>query len=285
MDGIVIKATSFHSNQGIYVLVDDPNSSDPNAPPLDLMTGMTISIMDVITQLTYLQASKIIVEEFIGTELPTEFKFHVFDGKVAAIDIIAERGKDCPCYASVEYEDGEWNRLDDFGCFEPTGLGPLVNPNDQCTMIDFDTGKRKCGPVKKDLYLCDEIPVLESCVIERMIGMAEQLGSIIGVYVRVDMFVVYEGDAPRIYVQEYTTNHMNGLRHCSAKLEDGCIDSCFLGKLFKEAGLPYGGVSTDIPAYLNSPSFYEELSPEQQCAKIDDANSIPLFDQNTVVCP
>jgi hypothetical protein len=77
---------------------------------------------------------------------------------------------------------------------------------------------------------------------------------------RVDLFVANG----KVFVQEYTTNHMNGLRHCAAKFnpDTGCIDSCFLGRAWKAAGLPYGGVTTAVPSALNG--FYA-LTPKQQC--------------------
>jgi hypothetical protein len=101
--GIDVKGTNFHST--FFVLVNNP----PNLNRLDLITGTHVSVIDVVTQLSVLQATKIIVEQFIGTSLPTEYKFHVINGKVVAIAIIQRRGSDCPCYAVV---DTSWNRLD-----------------------------------------------------------------------------------------------------------------------------------------------------------------------------
>jgi hypothetical protein len=249
--GIVVKATNFHSSQGVFVLVTDPNDTER----LDLLTGTHMSIDDTVAQLAVLQATKIIVEEFIGTTLPTEYKFHVVNGEIAAIDIIEGRGTDCPCYAVV---DTEWNRLDKFGCFEPSGMD-MVNTNTQCTEIDFVTGKIKMGPVKKDLYLCDEVPALSPCLLAEMTEIALGLGETIGVYMRVDMFVVDN----KAYVQEYSANHMNGLRHCASKLdENGCIDSCFLGRMWDAAGAPYGGGKTSVPANL---AGFAVLTPQEQC--------------------
>lgn len=248
--GIVVKATHLHSSQGVYVLVPDPN----DANPLDLITGMHVSFSDIITQLSMLQVTKIIVEEFIGTSLPTEYKFHVVNGTVAAIDIIQGRGTSCPCYAVV---DTDWNRLDKFGCFEPGGV-ELVD-GAKCTEIDFSTGKVKKGPVKKDLYLCVDIPDLDACLLQEMIDIALALGAKVGVYIRIDMFVV----GNEVFVQEYSTNHMNGLRHCAAKVDsNGCIDSCFLGRLWNEAGGPYGGPKTPVPGIL---SGFGTLSEKEQC--------------------
>ena len=251
--GIVVKATNFHSSQGVFVLVTDPNDTER----LDLLTGTHMSIDDTVAQLAVLQATKIIVEEFIGTTLPTEYKFHVVNGEIAAIDIIEGRGTVCPCYAVV---DTEWNRLDEFGCFEPSGID-LVNQETQCTEIDFVTGKIRMGPVKKDLYLCDEVPALSPCLLAEMTEIALGLGETIGVYMRVDMFVVDN----KAYVQEYSANHMNGLRHCASKLdENGCIDSCFLGRMWDAAGAPYGGIVTSVPTGTNLAGFAAK-TPQEQC--------------------
>jgi hypothetical protein len=251
-NGIVIKATTMHSNQGVFVLVNDTKSSAVD--PIDLLTGIRTSYNDAVTALAYFQASKIIVEEFVGTSLPTEYKFHVINGEVAAIDVIDGRGTECPCYAVV---DTNWTRLDQFGCFEPGGF-EHVDLDTGCTAVDWKTGKRKAGPIKKDLNLCTEVPKLGDCLVEEMSAIALRLGNRIGVAMRIDMFV--EDNA--IYVQEYSPNHMNGIRHCSAKMENGCIDSCFLGRMWDAAGGDYGGDLTTVPSELMD---YHTLTAQQQC--------------------
>jgi hypothetical protein len=136
---------------------------------------------------------KIIVEQFIGKSLPTEYKFHVINGTIAAIDVVEGRGTTCPCYAVV---DTDWNRLDKFGCFEPGGID-MIDTNTQCTEIDFVTGLKRMGPVKKDMYLCFDIDEPKPCILQEMIDIALALGVKIGVAIRVDMFVVDD----RVYVQ------------------------------------------------------------------------------------
>jgi hypothetical protein len=253
VDGIVIKATNFHSNQGVYVLVPNPSGNGT----INLLDKTPKSYDDVVAELSLIQASKIIVEEFIGSSLPTEYKFHVVNGKIEAIDIITNRGGACPCYAVV---DEKWNRIDQFGCFEPGGVETIDKAG--CTAIDFTTGKRRSGPVKKDLYLCDNksIPQLDDCLKKEMIATALNLGSKIGVYIRIDMFVA-DG---LVFVQEYTTNHMNGLRHCASKLNayTGCVDSCFIGRAWNVAVTEFGGPATAVPSALSS---FRTLSAQQQC--------------------
>ena len=159
LDGIVIKATNFHSNQGVFVLVNQTRQTGGRRsdPLFDLINKMPTTYNDTMSALTHMQATKIIVEEFVGKTLPTEYKFHVVNGEVAAIDIIDGRDGDCPCYAVV---DNAWNRLDKYGCFEPGGF-ELKDKTTSCTAIDFETGERKAGPIKKDLYMCDAIPKID----------------------------------------------------------------------------------------------------------------------------
>jgi len=260
VEGIVIKATNFHSSQGVFVLTSNPDESADPTLAINLLDNTTMTFDDVLTSLSYMQASKIIVEELIGTSLPTEYKFHVVNGSVAAIDIIDGRGTSCACYADV---DTDLNRLDKFGCFEPGGI-ELMEINTKCTAIDFVTGKNRCGPVKNDLYVCEEIPELPDCIWQEMIDIALRLGDKIGVYMRLDMFVLDN----KVYVQEYTANHMNGLRHCAAKFtDDGCIDSCFLGRMWNDAGGPYGGQPTDVP---NNLAGFDKLTPKEQCDLLTD---------------
>ncbi len=260
LDGIVIKATNFHSNQGVFVLVNETRSGTREDPLFDLITKMPTSYRDALAALSQMQATKMIVEEFIGKKLPTEYKFHVVNGTVAAIDVIEGRDGDCPCYAVV---DTNWNRLDKYGCFESGGFGH-VDDKTGCVVIDFETGKLKAGSIKKDLYTCDQIPTINDCLLQEMIDIALELGTRIGVYMRVDMFVANNS----VHVQEYSPNHMNGLRHCAAKADDhGCIDSCFLGRMWNDAGGKYGGIPTPVPAKLGG---FASLTPTEQCSLLVD---------------
>jgi hypothetical protein len=207
-----------------------------------------------------LQATKIIAEKFIGgNDLPTEYNFHVVNGTVAAIDIVHGRGTACPCYAVV---DTDWMRLDQFGCFEASGM-EFVD-TDGCTRIDFAAGRLKYGPIKNNLYICENIPVLCDCLSQEMIQIALSLGDAIGVYImRVDMFVSNN----MVYVQEYSPNHMNGMHHCAARMDGACIVSCFIGRLWSNAGAPYGGVPTPVPTTL---AGFLDLSAQEQCDLLID---------------
>jgi hypothetical protein len=271
--GIVVKATSFHSSQGVFILVNDGLSSSGNDTRLmDLITNQHLSYKDVATMLSTWQATKIIVEELVGGGLPDEYKLHTINGKVVAIDVIMNRGSSCPCYAVV---DTEFNRLDYNGCFEPAGTTQQIMDEikPECTAIDFSIGKRKAGPVKKDMYMCVDLQRPKQCVLDDMIAIAESLSKTIGVYMRIDMFVAAAGD--KVYVQEYSANPMNGLRHCASKLDrNGCIDSCFLGREWKLAGEPFGGIPTATPSFLNG---FLLMDPAKQCELTNSAPKVKTY--------
>lgn len=91
----------------------------------------------------------------------------------------------------------------------------------------------------KGMDQCEEIK--EECI-DDIVAVAEKLGQLIGAYIRVDMFTSNNGE---VVVQEYTTNHMNGARHCSAKVENGCVNSCFLGQAWLNSTFPIG-TSDDV---------------------------------------
>jgi hypothetical protein len=267
LNGIVIKATNFHSNQGVFVLVNETGTGSRLDPLLDLMLNLPTTYQDAISALSQMHATKIIVEEFVGKNLLTEYKFHILNGTVASIDVIDGRTGDCPCYAVI---DTDGNRLDQFGCFQP-GAFEHVDGNTGCTAIDFSTGKSKAGAVKKDLYTCEQMPDIDRCLLKEMAEIALDLGNRIGVYVRVDMFL----DGNIIYVQEYSTNHMNGLRHCAAKTDNnGCVDSCFMGRMWKDAGAAFGGHATAVPSSLTG---FRLLSASEQCSLLRNVQSPPKY--------
>lgn len=108
-DGFVVRATNLHSNKGIYVL---PNGFGA----MELIRGVQMSLGDIQADLFEHNATTIVVEEFVAGEeddlLPTEIKFHAFDGEIGSINILSGRGTDCGCWAEID-EAGE--RLDKYG--------------------------------------------------------------------------------------------------------------------------------------------------------------------------
>jgi len=245
------------------VLVNDPEHDDPK----ELLRGLNMPLAEIVNRLSFLDTTKIVVEEFVGSSLPTEYKVHVVDGDVAAIDIIINRGSDCGCYAAVDVED--WNRLDKYICFEPSGMEES-NGTFTCTAIDFTAGEDNAGPFTKNLNLCsdDAISKPDLEVINEIIVTAVSLSKAIGVFMRIDMFV----NDKIVYVQEYSPNHMGGMRRCAAKVDsDGCIDSCFLGKMWKASGPTHGGVKTKMPDGFQN---FRDMAPSQQCNLIESVKRL-----------
>ena len=118
--------------------------------------------------------------------------------------------------------------------------------------------------------MCGPVDPPDPCVWNELIRNAKALSRDIGVYMRIDMFVT---DDKMIYVQEYTRNHNGGLRHCAAKRHpaDGCVDSCFLGRTWQDAGgeQRLGGPKVPIPEYLNG---YSGRTRASKCEGIMNAD-------------
>jgi hypothetical protein len=99
--GFVVRATDLHSNHGVYVL---PNGFDGQ----EIIRDIEMSASDIISDLLAMGVTKVIVEEYVGssTSLPMEFKFHMFEGKIASINGVANRGTNCACkYLTNACED------------------------------------------------------------------------------------------------------------------------------------------------------------------------------------
>lgn len=250
-NGFVIRAVgSHHSNAAVFVLPSGFGGPELTGPSVSMTKAQVISNLNGLT----IRPEKVIVEEFIpGTaagSLPDEYKIHAFNGKIGAITMILDRGTDCACYAEV---DADWNRLDTHGCFVPN-IPFGKEHNGVCYHVDLKDGKDHAYPMKGH-DLCGLLPPIEpSCLLADMVAAAEAISKLIGVYVRIDMFV--SGDN-KVYIQEYTFNHNNGLSHCSSKLDPitGCIDSCFMGRLWKDlatnssnSAFELGGPVTPLPS-------------------------------------
>jgi hypothetical protein len=122
LNGFVIKATSLHSAQSVYVM---PSGFD--GPEL-ISGASTMSMEAVLADLKATGITEALVEEYIpgpgGDTLPTEYKFHMFPNPeeggepiVGGISVVYNRGassggEECGCWAEV---DTDWNRLDQHG--------------------------------------------------------------------------------------------------------------------------------------------------------------------------
>lgn len=107
--GIVIRVTHSHSSKGVYVFPDGLDG-------IELIRGITMSIADIKTDMVEIGATHFVIEEYVHgktkDELPVEFKFHMFNGKVGSINILSGSGTDCGCWAEI---DADGTRLDLFG--------------------------------------------------------------------------------------------------------------------------------------------------------------------------
>lgn len=106
--GFVIRTTHLHSNEGVYVLPTGFGG-------MEKIRAEPMSLTAVKDDLRLSGATKIVIEEYVSgpnDELPTEYKFHMFNGIVGSINIVYGRGTPCNCWAEID-ELGE--RLDQHG--------------------------------------------------------------------------------------------------------------------------------------------------------------------------
>lgn len=152
--------------------------------------------------------------------------------------------------------------------------------NGVCFHVDLKDGKNHAYPMKGH-DLCGPLPLVKpTCLLSEMVAAAEVISKLIGVYVRIDMFV--SGDN-KLYIQEYTFNHNYGLRHCSSKLDPatGCIDSCFMGRLWKDLAMnstsqdafSLGGPATPVPSVS---AGWSDSTLKAQCAAATSA-TLPVL--------
>jgi len=241
--GFAIKATGFHSGSGAFIL---PNGFDA----VEMLSGVSMSRADVKTALTTLGANRYIIEQYVGGQdnmpVPDEYKIHMFNGNVGSIIYTTNRGSNCECFAEL---DEEWNRVDSNGCFRSSGEEEMMESQPQCTRIDFDNGHLQ---TMKGLDFCAMTPAMPTNL-EDILATAKAVSERIAVYMRIDLLVSANGE---IMVGEFTPGHTNGRVHCSSKVdENGCVDSCYLGRMWSESGsddLLHGGPATSVPSGLAS---------------------------------
>lgn len=119
----------------------------------------------------------------------------------------------------------------------------------QCTLLDSQGGANTARPMK-GFDLCGPLTKPPDCLLNDLIALAKKASAAVGVYARIDLFA--SGVTNQVYVQEYTMNHMNGIRHCMAQSTASCIDPCYLGVMWQNAGgnATFGGGGVTIPASL-----------------------------------
>jgi len=225
-NGFVVKAGDLHSSRGVFVLPDGFGGAE-------LLNGIKMSAEDVKGALEVLGAKKFIIEQFIpgtGGSLPDEMKIHMFNGEVGSIIYTTNRGSNCECFAEL---DDSWQRLDTNGCFRSSGEAAT---DGVCTKIDTASGTVQS---MKGQDLCGNTPA-QPANLDAILTMAADISTKIGVYMRIDLLIASDGS---YFVGEFTPGHTNGRVHCASKLdpETGCVDSCFLGKMWTKSVSDVGG--------------------------------------------
>lgn len=274
--GFVVKDLHGHSAKNVFVM-------ESGYGGINRINQRKMSLEDIQRKLSKDNTTDIYVEELIesGRETPPDdFKFYTFNGKVENIRVIRNRGSERSCMA---FYDEHWNRHDAFGCFfyahgKPNGKDPQTG----CYPIQV-------GAENNTRQFCSDVPPPKT--FPKMLETAKRLSERIGVFMRIDMFENADGE---VVLGEFTPFSAFGGYHCAAKVVDGCVDSCFLGRAWKENSLSdgehyefkdgwekrsdgkivkrvlpnlEGGPITPAPDYLKG---WDKLSTKEKCARIKD---------------
>jgi len=278
--GFVVKNLYGHSSQNVYVM-------ESGFGGINRINDKKMSLKDIQGKLKRANATDIYVEELIESgrpekSIPEDYKFYTFNGKVENIRVIRNRGTERFCMA---FYDEHWNRHDEFGCFkyaEDKPKGNKTDPQAGCYPV-------KVGAANNTRRFCSNVPPPKN--FPKMLETAKRLSKRIGVFMRIDMFENADGE---VVLGEFTPFSSYGGYHCSAKVVDGCVDSCFLGKAWKENSLTKGesyqfkagwekrhdgkmvkmkmprlegGPITSAPKFLKD---WGKLSMHEKCARIKD---------------
>lgn len=127
--GFVVRATSLHSNKGVYVFPDGFGEKE-------LIREVSMGAQDVILELGSLNVTSYIVEEYILSTgvFPMEFKFHMIDGSVSSINVVANRGDDCACKYTTTFK-GKFCYCDAFRSPHPSAYSLIC-------LLPFQAGER-----------------------------------------------------------------------------------------------------------------------------------------------
>lgn len=200
------------------------------------------------------------VEEYLpGPDgLPSmDYKVFVADQSVAAVEVIANRGTANKCLATV---NEKFERMDEQGCFsnqEKYHFKPNEETNNKCNV-----------PLEGNPY--DPLPkcsgFAKPAAWDAVVQTAKEVSKLIGIFVRLDMYVL-DG---KVYLGEATFLPRLGVFHCASQLDqNGCIDSCILGRLWKEKNNQYntteGGPRLPEPEYVQE---WRKMSPADQCRAV-----------------
>jgi hypothetical protein len=276
--GFVVKNLHGYSSNSVYVM-------ETGFGGINRLGKKKWTLSQIQNDLEKLETSDIYVEELIegmgikGTA-PDDYKFYMFNGKVGTINLYRNRGTERFCMATY---DENWNRHDQFGCFLFASDKPKGNKTDP------ETG---CYPVLEGAStppdhrrFCSDLDPPKS--FPKMLEIVKKLSERIGVFMRIDMFESADGEP---VLGEFTPFSVKGGYNCVAKVtKSGCVDSCYLGRLWKESSLSNatyqegyekvadgkfvkrqlppleGGPITPTPGYLEG---WLKLSGQEKCDRI-----------------
>lgn len=253
-NGFVVKDIHGHSSKNVFVLENGFGS-------MNRITQKQTTLGDIRKSFKRAKTRDIIIEELIesghGDTAPADYKFYMFNGTVASIRVVRNRGTFQQCMA---FYDEFWNRQDTFGCFQhfdrklrntpsfkrdkESGCFPLVGGG------DVDNKKR----------LCSNVGPPES--FSKMLSTAKRLSRRIGIFMRIDLFenaqqqvvlgeltpfcsagkvsvriAVFGGAFFVAFASPHFVVFFSFQYHCAATAVDGCVDSCVLGKAWKANSL------------------------------------------------
>jgi hypothetical protein len=208
----------------------------------------------------------IFVEELIHSpisgEPPIDYKFHMFNGQVGGVYIMAHRGTSKGCTLCV---DEDFNRTDRWHFDNKIRETEVVQNNDfGLFRLEANYTKEPC-PEKGSFGNCNCGDYQKPKQWEEMVAVAKLLSKRIGIYMRVDMFINAQGE---VVLGEFTPFHTAGNYHCAGKTnaQAGTVDGCWLGKLWRDhsegKSSMEGGPITVEPDYLKG---WSGLKHSQKC--------------------
>jgi hypothetical protein len=261
--GFVVKIKDGSGSKGVYLMESGFGGREQ-------ISGRNLTREMIIQKLrkVYIVANRdrkvknVHAEELVKSStagMPTpDYKIHVANGEILYIAVIHNRGTDLECAAIF---NERFDRVDGHGCFSWIRKYKPPRPG-KCSVSTTD------APVA-DYSQCGDFARPKEW--DKLVAMAKKMSRIIGIYVRIDMYI----HAGEIVMGEATFLPTLGKYHCFAELdENGCIDPCLLGRFLKRQNDVFnnteGGPLTPQPVSFKG---WEELSTKDKCERVMGASS------------
>jgi hypothetical protein len=258
--GFVVKIKDGYGSKGVY-LMESGFGGREQISGESMTREMVMEKMQKVEnrnqRVGNLHAEELVKSSTIGIPTP-DYKIHVANGEILYVAIIHNRGTDLECAAIF---NERFNRVDEHGCFSWIRKYKPPKPG-ECSVSTKD------APVA-DYSRCGDFARPKEW--DQLVAMAKKMSRIIGIYVRIDMYI-HEGE---IIMGEATFTPTLGKYHCFAKLdENGCIDPCLVGRFLKRQNDAFnnteGGPLTPEPASFKG---WEKLSSKEKCERVMEASS------------